>query len=122
VRQAIEGALERCDIYPDDAVGGVFELWDVAGLASGASNNVNTGNVLTNAYLVAEQAANRAKCVWTVGFKGDTGLTTKTLATRVPFRYGLAGRFVDITAAPGTNSIIINILAAGGFRVVNIAG
>jgi len=121
-RSCTEGVLYRCDIDPSDAVGGYFELWDVCGRPYGASNNIDTGTALTNAYLVSEQAAGRARMIWRTDFKGDSGLTTKTFATRVPFNRGLAGRYVNIVDAAGSKNVTVNIVAEGGYRKASISG
>lgn len=122
VRKTCEGILYRVDVDPSDAVGGYFELWDVAGQPFGASNNINTGTALTNAYLVAEQAAGRARMIWRTDFKGDSGLTTKTFATRTVFNQGLAGRFVDTIDAVGTKNVAVNVVAEGGYFKVSVSG
>ena len=121
-RKCTEGVLYRIDIDPADAVGGYFELWDVAGKPYGASNNIDTGTALTAAYLAAEQAAGRARLIWRTDFKGDAGLTTKTFATRVPFTFGLAGRYVNDVDPLGTKTIYANIVAEGGYSKYSISG
>lgn len=121
-RSCTEGVLYRCDIDPSDAVGGYFELWDVCGVPYGATNNIDTGTTLTNAFLVAEQDANRARMIWRTSFKGDSGLTTKTFATRVTFNRGLAGRYVNIVDAAGSKGVTVNIVAEGGYRVIEMLG
>jgi len=121
-RKCTEGVLYRIDIDPSDAVGGYFELWDVAGRPYGATDNVDTGTALTNAYLLSEQAAGRARLIWRTDFKGDAGLATKTFATRVPFTFGLAGRYVNTVDAAGTKTIYANIVAEGGYTKQSIAG
>lgn len=122
VRKANEGVLYRVDVDPSDAVGGVFELWDIAGQFRGATNNTNTGTALTAAYLAAEQAAGRARMIWRTDFKGDAGLTTKTFATRVLFNQGLAGRFIDSIDAVGTKNVTVNVVAEGGYIKVAVSG
>lgn len=121
-RKCTEGVLYRIDIDPADAVGGVFELWDVAGRPYGISNNIDTGTALTDAYLLSEQTAGRARLIWRTDFKGDAGLTTKTFATRVPFSFGLAGRYVNTVDPAGTKSIYANIVAEGGYSKYSISG
>jgi hypothetical protein len=121
-RKSTEGVLYRIDIDPSDAVGGYFELWDLAGRPYGASNNIDTGTVLTDAYLLAEQTAGRARLIWRVDFKGDPGLANKTFATRVPFTFGLVGRYVNPFDAVGTKEIYVNIVAEGGYSKYSISG
>lgn len=122
VRKTCEGVLYRVDVDPSDAVGGYFELWDVAGQPFGATNNINTQTQLTNTYVAAEQAAGRARMIWRTDFKGDSGLTTKTFATRTVFNQGLAGRFVNAIDAVGTKNIAVNIVAEGGYFKVSVCG
>lgn len=121
-RSCTEGVLYRIDISPSDAVGGYFELWDVCGVPYGVTNNIDTGTVLTNAFLILEQAANRGRMIWRVDFKGDSGMTTKTFSTRVPFNRGLAGRYVNIVDAVGSKNVTVNIVAEGGYRKSPISG
>lgn len=123
-RKTTEGVLHRIDLSPVDQFGGYFELWDVGGRpydVSG-SNNVNTGTTLTDAYLQAEKTAGRAKQIWRIDFKGDSGLMTKTFATRVPFSHGLAGRFVNTDETAGTIDINVNIVAEGGYLKFGVSG
>ena len=121
-RKTTEGVLYRCDVDPSDGVGGYFELWDLGGLPYGASNNIDTGTALTNAYLLSEQSAGRARMIWRTDFKGDAGLATKTFATRIPFNRGLAGRYVNDTDPLGTKNITVNIVAEGGYMKYEISG
>lgn len=115
IRKTTEGVLYRCDVTPSDGSGGYIELWDVAGKPYGASNNINTGNALTDAYLTEQQGKGEAKLLWRSDFKGDSGLTTKTFATRLTFTYGLAARYVNTLDAAGTKNVTLNIVAEGGY-------
>jgi hypothetical protein len=128
-RESTEGVLYRCDLDPSGMVGGYFELWDISGRPydfpvspSLVTNNVNTGVTLSNDYLLSEKAQNRARMIWRTDFKGDTGLFTKTFSTRIPFVFGLAGRFVNTVETVGDAEVIVNIVAEGGFRKFGVAG
>lgn len=115
VRKTTEGVLYRVDVTPSDGSGGYIELWDIGGKPYGATNNINTGSALTGAYLTAQQAKGEAKLLWRSDFKGDSGLTTKTFATRVTFTYGLAARYVNTLDPVGTKNVTLNIVAEGGY-------
>jgi hypothetical protein len=121
-RKTTEGVLYRIDIDPADGVGGYFELWDLGGRPYGATDNINTGTDVTDAYLVSETAQGRARLIWRTDFKGDSGLTTKTFATTTPFMFGLAGRFVNIVDVAGTKSVYVNIIAEGGYCKYTVSG
>ena len=123
-RKTTEGVLHRVDLSPIDQFGGYFELWDVGGRPYdfAGANNINTGTAITDAYLLAEKAAGRAKQIWRIDFKGDSGLMTKTFATRVPFSHGLAGRYVNTDETAGTVEININIVAEGGYLKFGVSG
>jgi hypothetical protein len=99
-------------------VGGTIELWDVAGLDRGASNNVDTGTALTNTYLQAERTAGRAKLIWTQNFAGTSGSRYPVFNQRVPFMKGLAARFIG----GDTGSITISMVVDGGYTKQPIAG
>lgn len=114
------GVLYRVEINPKDAVGGIFELWDLAGESQGASNNVDTGTAMTAAYLASKIARGKAKLLWTIDFKGDSGLNNKVFGVRVVYSQGLAGRYINDLDAVGSKLLALNIVSEGGFRVSNI--
>lgn len=117
-RKPLSGVIYRAEVYAVSGVGGAIELWDVAGLDRGASNNVDTGTTLTNAYLQAERAAGRAKLLWTQNFAGTSGARYPVFNQRVPFMKGLAARFIS----GDTGDIILSIVADGGYTKQPIAG
>lgn len=114
------GVLYRCEINPSGSVGGIFELWDIAGESQGGANNVDTGTAMTAAYLAAKVAKKEARLLWRIDFKGDSGLNNKSFGTRTLFLRGLAGRYINDLDTVGSKAIGLNIIAEGGFRVINI--
>jgi hypothetical protein len=102
--------------------GGTIEIWDVAGLDEGGSNNTDTGTTLTDAYLQAQKAKGKARLIWTQGFKGDTGTSNKLFKQRVPIMWGLAARFINTAIAESAGTCIVSIVASGGFRKIQITG
>jgi hypothetical protein len=121
VRQPVDGVLYELTIYPDDAQGGILELVDIAGELSG-SNDTNTATDITNAYLVAQQARDKARIIWIQEFKADPGLTTKKFTQRVPIRFGLAARWYTAGVAADTKTCRLNIVAEGCYRKVTVQG
>ncbi len=121
VRQCTDGVLLRLEISPgEDQNGGVLEIWDVAGITANgvAANNINTGNTLTNAYLLGQKALGLAKLVWHKSFKGDSGLSDKIFQIRTPISRGLAARYIFATEGEegigaGETEIQLNIVASG---------
>lgn len=114
-RRPNEGVLGRMEVVPQSGVGGVFELWDMSGQYSGA-NDVNAAASMTNAYLLAEIAAKRARLVWQVDFSGDLDGSNKLLGVRTVFARGLAARYVQSDPA-GTNTVLINLVVDGGYQL-----
>lgn len=119
-RGACEGVLRRAEVWPDDQVGGFLELWDISGVTTGASNNVSSGNTLTNAYLLEQKAKGKARLVWRIGFKGDDAYSSKVLNGHVSFLRGLAARFVGTNLVDGQDSIQLNLVVDGGYRVFSV--
>lgn len=114
-RGPTEGAIGRMEVVPAAGVGGVFELWDAAGLLVG-TNNANAGVLLTDAFIASEAAAKRARCIWRIDFAGALDGSNKLLGVRLAFTKGLVARYVQ-AATPGTNAVTINLVVDGGFRV-----
>ena len=110
-----DGVLGRAEFVPSSGVGGTLELYDIAGELTG-TNDVNAGTTMTNAYLSAALAAGRAHLLWKTDFAGTLTGSDKLLGVRVVFARGLAARFIQ-SDAPGTNTLVINIVCAGGFRL-----
>lgn len=117
-RRPLSGCLYRAEVFASSGVGGTIELWDVAGLDRGASNNVDTGTALTNTYLQAERTAGRAKLIWTQNFAGTSGSRYPVFNQRVPFMKGLAARFIG----GDTGSITISMVVDGGYTKQPISG
>ena len=117
-----EGTLYHCQVFPSSAQGGIFELWDIGGEPEGATNNTDTGTAITDAYLQAKIARNKAKLIWRIGFKGDDGLTTKTWWQKIPVTHGLAARFINTDVGAGTANITLSIAASGCYRKIQICG
>ena len=110
------GTLFRCDIIPQDGVGGKVEIWDLGGTWYDAANNVDTGTEITEAYRVAAVTQQNAKKIWEITFDGDDGLVTKTFATTVPFMNGLVARYTNTVEAVGSVNIGLNLVVQGGYR------
>jgi len=117
-RKPLSGVLYRAEVYTVSGVGGVIELWDVAGLDRGASNNVDTGTALTNAFLTTEIAAGRAKLLWRQNFAGTSGSRYPVFNQRVPFMKGLAARFVS----GDSGNVELSLVCDGGYTKQCIAG
>lgn len=101
VRKQTSGTLVRCEVYTNDAVGGVIELWDING-----GEAVNSGTTISNTYKNAEQAAGRAKLLWKQAFKGDSGSRAAILTAAIPIMRGLAARYINNGGATATLSIV----------------
>lgn len=116
-RRPNEGVITRMEVVPSAGVGGVFELWDLAGTLTGTSQ-VNSATSITNAFLLAEQARTppRARLIWSVDFSGDLDGVNKLLGVRVVFARGLAARYTE-PAAAGTNAVTINLVVDGGYQL-----
>lgn len=116
-RRSNEGVITRMEVVPASGVGGVFQLWDLAGQLTGTSD-VNTGTAITNAFLNEELARTppRARLIWSVDFSGTLDGSNKLLGVRVVFTRGLACRYVQ-SDAPGTNLVTINLVVDGGYQL-----
>jgi hypothetical protein len=116
-RRPNEGVISRMEVVPAAGIGGVFELWDLAGTLTG-TNQVNSAASITNAFLLAEQARTppRARLIWSVDFSGDLDGVNKLLGVRVVFARGLAARYIQ-AATPGTNIVTINMVVDGGYQL-----
>lgn len=116
VRRATEGVLQKIHIVPDGVNGGVVELWDVAGVDRGASNNTNDQLLLSNAYLVANGTLIDTVRVTGTGTENyDMSLNLENLQ----FNKGLALRFVN--AGPA-GKITVTPFVTSGFMVQYVAG
>lgn len=116
IRLPVDGILHEMTVYPLDAVGGIIEVYDIAGEYSG-TNDVNTSNTMTNAYLTSQLNRERvkAKLIWKQEFKGDPGLTTKKFTQRTKFNFGLAVR-IYTTATITNEQVTLNISSEGLYR------
>lgn len=114
VRRPTEGRTEKIAIAPDGINGGLVEIWDVAGLDRGASNNVNDGVTMTNAYLVAN-----GKLIWSTRITGsaDHGSELAFAIHHLTFEKGLAVRFVS-----GAGAIDVAPFVEAGFMLSYVAG
>lgn len=124
VRVPSDGVIHEITVFPDNAQGGILEIWDIAGELEAGSNDVNTSDQMTNAYLVAQQARTptRAKRIWYQEFKADAGLTTKKFSNRTKIIRGLAYRWFTDGVASGTRTAVLNITSEGLFRKTEIQG
>lgn len=123
VRQPTDGVLYEMAIYPDDAQGGILEVYDIAGTLSG-TNDTNTATSMTAAYLTAQLARTqpRAKLIWQQEFKADPGLTTKKFTQRTKLNFGLAVRWITAGVTAGTKTASLNITSEGLYRKVTVQG
>jgi len=121
IRQPTDGVLYEITVYPDDAQGGLLEIWDVRGEYSG-TNDVNTSDEITNAYVVAKQAraVPQARLIWKQEFKADPGLTTKKFTQRVKIQHGLAARFFTDSITTDTKTVTLNITSEGLYRKTTV--
>lgn len=124
VRKPTDGILHELSIYPDDAQGGILEIWDVAGSIESGSNDVSTDDQITNAYLLAQQgrAQPRAKLIWKQEFKADPGLTTKKFTQRVVIKFGLAVRWYTAGVTASTKTCTLNVVSEGLYNKVMVQG
>jgi hypothetical protein len=116
VRRATEGVLQKLHIVSDGVNGGLVELWDVAGLDRGSSNNTNDQLLLSDAYLQAN-----GKLIDTVRITG-TGTDNYSVSLNMEnlqFNKGLAVRFVNATP---TGAVQVSPFVTSGFMVQYIAG
>ena len=116
-RRPNEGVISRLEVVPATGIGGVFELWDMAGTLSG-TNQVNSATSMTNAFLVAEQARTppRARLLWSLDFSGALEGANKLLGVRVVFARGLVARYTQSDAV-GTRSVTLNLVVDGGYQL-----
>jgi len=123
IRQPVDGILYEMAIYPDDAQGGILEVYDIAGEKSG-SNDVNTATDITAAYLAAQLARDepRAKLIWKQEFKADPGLTTKKFTQRTKIHFGLAVRWITAGVTTDTKTASLNITSEGLYRKISVQG
>lgn len=112
-RKTANGTLLSAQVETDGILGGILQLWDIAGDWAGA--NINTATTITNAELVAAQAAGRAHLIWEQNFTGSSGASLKGTSPRT-FMFGLAARFIG---SGGTCSL--NLSVDGGCRLTEIA-
>lgn len=112
-RKTADGILVSAQVETDGVLGGIIQIWDIAGDWVGA--NINTSDVITAAQLTTAIAAGRARLVWEQNFTGSSGASLKGTSART-FMFGLAGRFIG---ASGTCKL--NLVVDGGCRLVEIA-
>lgn len=120
IRKPTDGILHEITVYPDDAQGGILQVWDLAGSFQAGSNDVSTDNQITNAYLTAQLARTspRAKLIWEQEFKADPGLTTKKFTQRINIKFGLAVRWITAGVTSGTKTAKLNIASEGLYHKV----
>lgn len=113
VRKPIHGKLENLFVSTDGTNGGTFELWDVAGLDRGASNNVNDQLLLTDAYMVAN-----GRKIWELRIVGNSDQPYDLLMAidHLEFYNGLACRFLSSSVA-NAGSVTVVPMAELGFSV-----
>jgi len=116
-RRPNEGVISRLEVVPATGIGGVFELWDMAGTLTGTSQ-VNSATSITNAFLVAEQARTppRARLLWSIDFSGALEGANKLLGVRVVFARGLVARYTQADTV-GTRSVTLNLVVDGGYQL-----
>jgi hypothetical protein len=119
VRRPSEGAISRAEVYTSAGTGGEIEIWDVAGLDRGSPNNVDTGTILTNAFLLSEIAENRARLIWKQGFAGAVGARYPVFNQRTVFMRGLAARYISTESSA---AITLTTVCAGGFSKFQMTG
>jgi hypothetical protein len=120
-RRPTAGTLYTAQVYTPGGAGGIIQLWDVAGLTEGVSNNVDTGTAMTNAYVAAEIAAGRGRLIWEQEIAGSAGASKSLIVIPIPFVRGLAARYYT-SGGPGADTAKINISADGGFFKAPISG
>ena len=117
VKRPTEGSLIKLHISTDGTNGGTLEIWDVAGVDRGSSNNTNNSILLTDAWLQANGKLIDSLQITGTSTAGNYEATLNM--EHIQFNQGLALRFwnVDIdgviTVAPYINS---------GFMVQYVAG
>lgn len=114
VRRATEGYCEKFKIVPDGTNGGIVEVWDVAGLDRGATNNVNDGTSLTDAYLTAN---GRLIDKFRITGSAEQPYETNFAIHHHRFHNGLAVRFVG-----GAGSIDVIPFVENGFMIQYVGG
>ena len=116
IRRTNKGTLNACQIRTDGTNAGYIEIWDLNGADVGA--DVSSAAVVTNAQLIALQALNRAKLIWTQNFTATSGAATPSMWGK-PFMHGLAARFVN-SGPTGTCTVIADVEM--GFMKTTSAG
>lgn len=118
-RQPSAGRTNRVEVVPVSGIGGIFELWDIAGVLlddSGFNEDVARGNNITQGYLNSKILESKAKQLWRVEFKGDGAYTPKVLGNPVTFSFGLAARYlVPTSIVSDAPKCKINLICEGGF-------
>ena len=114
IRMPTQGFLRAAQVKTDGSNGGYVEIWDINGLDAGA--DVSSLTVITNAQLVAMQAAGLAKCLWNQNFTATSGASTPSIFGKQVMR-GLAARFVG-----AAGEITLNLDVEGGYRKIATAG
>jgi len=120
-RKPTSGTLYTAQVYTPGGTGGIIQLYDVAGLSEGVSNNVDTGVAMTNAYVAAELAAYRGRLMWEQEIAGSAGASKSLIVIPLSFMRGLAARFYT-SGGPTANTAKIIIAADGGFYKSPISG
>lgn len=114
VRRPTAGRTEKVMITSDGINGGIVQFWDVAGLDRGASNNVNDGDTMTDAFLTAN-GLKIAEFRITGTATHSTELAS--CCQEVDFFKGLAVRFIS-----GAGAVTIAPFVDGGFMKSYVAG
>lgn len=114
VRRPTFGRTEKVMITSDGTNGGVVEFWDVAGTDRGASNNVNDGDTMTDAYVTAN-----GLLIAKINITGTAthGSELASYIHHIEFAKGLAVRFVS-----GAGVVSIAPFVEGGFMKSYVAG
>lgn len=111
VRRTVQGRIGRIEVTADGSNGGRVELWDVAGLDRGASNNTNNGDTVTNAFLAANGVL-----IGKINISSTATFPFTATFDAIPFNNGLAVRYID----GGAGYIDVAPYIEGGFMVQEV--
>jgi len=112
IRGPVEGILYSLQVKTDGVEGGTIEIWDIDGSEAGA--DVSSADTITNAQLVALQAAGAAKLIYSQNFVASP--TTPFGTSHRTFQKGLAARYV------GDGTCELNVVVQGGYRLTTKVG
>ena len=114
MRRPTTGKTENVFVSTDGTNGGYFELWDVGGLDRSATNNVNNGDTMTDAYVQAN-----GKLIWNVRLVGNSEAPYDLLMAidHLEFYAGLACRYVNAPGGNPTGTITVTPMCEAGFMV-----